>query len=93
MTFKSKVTRDSKGRVTIYWNKDKLVTGYKIKIFADGKKASDAKTYTVTRRKGKLNVGKLKKGTLYHVRIRGYKRSSGKNYYGDWTYGSFYNAK
>ena len=88
--FKSKITRDSEGNVYVYWKRDSKVTGYQVKVFA-GNNAKKATTYFYGKNTTKANLGVLKNKTLYHVRIRGYKTSSGKKIYGDWDYGSFYN--
>lgn len=80
-----KVKRSKKRQITVYWKKDKSVSGYQIQI-ADNKKMSKGKkTISVSKKKTSYTVKKLKSRKTYYVRIRSYKKVKGKIYYSHWS--------
>ena len=80
-----KVKRSKKRQITVYWKKDKSVSGYQIQI-ADNKKMSKGKkTISVSKKKTSYTVKKLKSRKTYYVRIRSYKKVKGKIYYSNWS--------
>lgn len=69
------------------WNRDKAVTGYELQ-YGLKKDFSDAKTKTVKKNGTvKATLKKLEAKKTYYVRIRAYKKVSGKTYYSGWTKG------
>ncbi len=81
-----KATSPSKGKIRLTWKRDKMATGYEVqcalnKSFKKGKK-------TVTVKKNKITskvIGKCKSGKKYYVRIRSFKKISGKKVYGPYS--------
>lgn len=77
----------SSGKLTVKWKKNAKVTGYEIQ-YSTSKKfvKSAAKTKKVKKAaKTSETISKLKKGKTYYVRIRTYKKVSGKMYYSGWS--------
>jgi hypothetical protein len=61
------------------------ITGYQVQ-YATSKKFTDAKTKTVSSYKTtKVTLSGLKAKTTYYVRVRVYKKVSGKTYYSGWS--------
>ena len=81
----SKLTKKSKG-FTAKWKKQSTqTTGYQIQ-YSTSKTFKKAKTKTIGKVKTtKASISKLKKKKIYYVRIRTYKKVSGKNYYSGWS--------
>ena len=48
-------------------------------------KYNNKKQFTINKSKTKANIGKLKAGKTYYVRIRAYSKVNGKKYYGSWS--------
>ena len=73
-------------KMQIKWKKKSSVTGYQIQYATDKKFTKNKKTVTVS---GKNTTSRkitgLKKKKTYYVRIRTYKKISGKRYYSDWS--------
>ena len=77
---------NGKGRkLKAYWNRNSQVDGYQLQ-YGTNKKFTDCKTVTLKSNQctGSVRTG-LKKNATYYVRIRTYKRVSGKTYYSDWS--------
>ena len=72
-------------KITATWSKQ-AVTGYQIEYSTDKKMLSGTKRKTVSSGKTtSLTISGLKAGTRYYVRIRTYKKISGKSYYSAWS--------
>jgi spore coat protein CotH len=79
------VKNTSKKKLTVKWKKVSGASGYVIQYSL---KKNFKKAKKVTVKKGtttKKVIKKLKKGKRYYVRIRAYKKISGKNYYSKWS--------
>lgn len=76
------------GKLTVRWKKAAGASGYQIQYAASRsmRGARTVSTSALTR-----TLSGLKKGSTYYVRIRAYKKVSGKTYYGAWS--SVKNAK
>ena len=74
-----------KSLLTVKWKKDSKIDGYEIqyglkKNFKGAKKVTVSKAKTTS-----TTLKKLKSGKTYYVRIRSYKKVSGKTYYSAWS--------
>ena len=77
---------NGKGRkLKAYWNRNSQVSGYQLQ-YGTSKNFTGCKTVTLKSNQctGSVRTG-LKKNATYCVRIRTYKRVSGKTYYSDWS--------
>lgn len=77
---------NGKGRkLKAYWNRNSQVDGYQLQ-YGTSKNFTGCKTVTLKSNQctGSVRTG-LKKHAAYYVRIRTYKRVSGKTYYSDWS--------
>ena len=77
---------NGKGRkLKAYWNRNSQVDGYQLQ-YGTNKNFTGCKTVTLKSNQctGSVRTG-LKKNAIYYVRIRTYKRVSGKTYYSDWS--------
>lgn len=77
---------NGKGRkLKAYWNRNSQVSGYRLQ-YGTSKNFTGCKTVTLKSNQctGSVRTG-LKKNATYYVRIRTYKRVSGKTYYSDWS--------
>lgn len=77
---------NGKGRkLKAYWNRNSQVDGYQLQ-YGTSKNFTGCKTVTLKSNQctGSVRTG-LKKNATYYVRIRTYKRVSGKTYYSDWS--------
>lgn len=83
-----KPSSKASGKLTVRWKKAAGASGYQIQYAASrsmrGSRTVSANALTRT-------LSGLKKGSTYYVRIRAYKKVSGKTYYGAWS--SVKNAK
>lgn len=83
-----KPSSKASGKLTVRWKKAAGASGYQIQYAASrsmrGSRTVSASALTRT-------LSGLKKGSTYYVRIRAYKKASGKTYYGAWS--SVKNAK
>lgn len=77
-----KPSSKASGKLTVRWKKAVGVSGYQIQYAASrsmrGSRTVSASALTRT-------LSGLKKGSTYYVRIRAYKKVSGKTYYGAWS--------
>lgn len=76
------------GKLTVRWKKVAAASGYQVQ-YAASRSMSGAKTVSTSALTRTLSG--LKKGGTYYVRIRAYKKVSGKTYYSTWS--SVKNAK
>ena len=83
-TFRS-VYNGAGKKLKAYWNRNSQVTGYQLQ-YGTSKSFTGCKTVTLNSNKytGSVRTG-LKKNATYYVRIRTYKRVSGKTYYSAWS--------
>jgi len=72
-------------QVTVYWNNDKSVTGYQIRIARNKKMTVGRKTIKVSSKRSVYTVKKLSSKKTYYVKIRAYKKVNGKTYYSRWS--------
>lgn len=72
------------GKLTVRWKKAPFASGYQIQ-YAASKSFSGAKTMTETGLT--KTISGLRKGGTYYVRVRAYKKVSGKVYYSAWSDG------
>lgn len=72
-------------KLKAYWNRNSQVSGYQLQ-YGTSKNFTGCKTVTLNSNKytGSVRTG-LKKNATYYVRIRTYKRVSGKTYYSAWS--------
>lgn len=83
-TFRS-VYNGAGKKLKAYWNRNSQVSGYQLQ-YGTSKSFTGCKTVTLNSNKytGSVRTG-LKKNATYYVRIRTYKRVSGKTYYSAWS--------
>lgn len=83
-----KPSSKASGKLTVRWKKAVGASGYQIQYAASRsmRGSRTVSTSALTR-----TLSGLKKGSTYYVRIRAYKKVSGKTYYGAWS--SVKNAK
>lgn len=86
-TTKLKSVKNAKGKkMTIKWEKNTAGNGYQIQYSTSKKFAKGNKTKTISKNKTtSYTIKKLKKKKTYYVRIRTYKKVSGKTYYSGWS--------
>lgn len=86
-TTKLKSVKNAKGKkMTIKWAKNTAGNGYQIQYSTSKKFAKGNKTKTISKNKTtSYTIKKLKKKKTYYVRIRTYKKVSGKTYYSGWS--------
>lgn len=86
-TTKLKSVKNAKGKkMTIKWVKNTAGNGYQIQYSTSKKFAKGNKTKTISKNKTtSYTIKKLKKKKTYYVRIRTYKKVSGKTYYSGWS--------
>ena len=71
-----------KAKIKVKWKKVKGASGYQLRV--SKKKNGKSVVYKKTTKKTKLTTKKLKTGT-YYIKVRAYKKKSGKKIYGDWS--------
>lgn len=76
-----------KGRkLKVTWKAEQNADGYQMQTATDSKFIRKKKTFTIKKAKTVCKiVSRLKKGKRYYVRVRAYKKSSGKRIYGKWS--------
>lgn len=86
-TTKLKSAKNAKGKkLVVKWKKNTAGNGYQIQYSTSKKFAKGNKTKTISKNKTtSYTIKKLKKKTTYYVRIRTYKKVSGKTYYSGWS--------
>lgn len=79
------VRSPSSRKLKVKWKKSAAVTGYQIQ-YAENKKFKKAVTKTISGKSATMaEYSRLKAKKLYYVRIRTYKKVSGKKYYSSWS--------
>lgn len=79
------VNNNKKKAITVKWTKNTKATGYQIQI-CTAKTFKGAKTYTVASYKTYTKlIKKLTKNKTYYIRVRDYKKASGKTFYSSWS--------
>ncbi len=73
----------SASKITVDFKEDKIGTGYQIKVAKDANFKKGLKTLTVSQNRGE--VKKLKKGTTYYVKVRGFKKINGNKAFGEYS--------
>lgn len=74
-----------KKAIKLSWKKNSAVTGYQIQ-YSTNKKFTKAKTVSVKKASTtSKKISKLNAKKTYYVRMRTYKKVSGKTYYSNWT--------
>lgn len=86
-TTKLKSAKNAKGKkIVVKWKKNTAGNGYQIQYSTSKKFAKGNKTKTISKNKTtSYTIKKLKKKKTYYVRIRTYKKVSGKTYYSGWS--------
>ena len=82
-----KSAKNAKGKkIVVKWKKNTAGNGYQIQYSTSKKFAKGNKTKTISKNKTtSYTIKKLKKKKTYYVRIRTYKKVSGKTYYSEWS--------
>lgn len=82
-----KSAKNAKGKkLVVKWKKNTAGNGYQIQYSTSKKFAKGNKTKTISKNKTtSYTIKKLKKKKAYYVRIRTYKKVSGKTYYSGWS--------
>ena len=82
-----KSAKNAKGKkLVVKWGKNTAGNGYQIQYSTSKKFAKGNKTKTISKNKTtSYTIKKLKKKKTYYVRIRTYKKVSGKTYYSGWS--------
>ena len=79
-----KVTSKTKKKVYVNWNTVDVCDGYEVQ-YSTKKNMKGAKTVSVKNAKAKSCEIKLKSKKTYYVRVRAYKKASGKKIYSDFS--------
>lgn len=80
-----KVKNKKKNKIIVSWKWKTSVSGFQIQYAQNKKLTKKKKSKTVGKWTSKNTITKLKKGKTYYVRVRAYKKSSGKKIYGKWS--------
>ena len=81
----SSVKNSASKSMKVAWKKNAAVTGYQVQ-YATAKNFKGAKAVTVKKAKTtSVTIKKLAKGKKYYVRVRTYRKVSGKTYYSAWS--------
>ena len=80
------VKNSANGKITVKWSKIKNVTGYQIQYSTSASFDSNKKTVLLksSSMSGKV-ISKVEKGKTYFIRIRTYKKVSGRKVYSEWS--------
>ena len=80
------VKSSKKGTFTVKWKKNTEITGYQVQYSTDKAFKAGTKLQTI-KKKTTLSciIKSLKSKKTYYVRMRGYKKASGKTVYGTWS--------
>ena len=77
-----KVTAKKK-KLNVSWKKVSGATGYEIQYATNNKFTKNKKSVTV--KKNKITIKKLKEKKKYFVKVRAYKLANGNKYFGNWS--------
>lgn len=80
----SKVKSSARGKLTASWKRVSGVSGYQIQ-YSLKSNFSGVKSVTAGSSASSKTISKLAKGKVYYVRVRSYKKVSGKKYYSAWS--------
>lgn len=80
----SRVKSSSRGKLTASWKRVSGVSGYQIQ-YSLKSNFSGVKSVTAGSSASSKTISKLAKGKVYYVRVRSYKKVSGKKYYSAWS--------
>lgn len=80
-----KIKNKKKRKMIISWNWKVNMSGFQIQYAQNKKFTKKRKSKTVGKWTSRKTITKLKKGKTYYVRVRAYKKSSGKKIYGSWS--------
>ena len=80
----SKLKSSSKGKLTAYWKRVSGAGGYQIQYSLNSSFGS-VKSVTAGAGSSSKTISGLAKGKVYYVRVRCYKKVSGKKYYSAWS--------
>ncbi len=80
-----KVKSLKRKQITVYWKKDKSVSGYQIQIATNKKMTKGRAIYSVFKQRASYTIKKMKPRKNYYVWIRSYKKVGGKVYYSKWS--------
>lgn len=80
-----KSAKGAKKAITVKWSKQDKVNGYQI-CYSTNKQFSDGKTVSVKSKKATSKTIKVpKRKKIYYVKVRAYKKVSGKTYFSAWS--------
>ena len=80
-----KVKNKKKKKIVVKWRKKTNVSGYQIQYALNKKFTKKKKSKWVGKKKSSKTISKLKKGKKYYIRVRAYRKKSGKKLYGKWS--------
>ena len=80
-----KVKNKKKKKIVVKWRKKTNVAGYQIQYALNKKFTKKKKSKWVGKKKSSKTISKLKKGKKYYIRVRAYRKKSGKKLYGKWS--------
>ena len=72
-------------KLEVFWRRKLNVSGYRLQYAQNRKFTKKKKTVTVGKNKINKTIEKVKRGKTYYVRIRAYRKASGKKVYGKWS--------
>lgn len=82
----SSVKKSSSGTMAVKWKKNKHAGGYQLQYAQNRGFTIGKKTYTISGAKNcSRKISRLAGRKSYYLRIRAYKKVSGKNYYSAWS--------
>lgn len=71
--------------MTVSWKKVSDISGYQLQYAQNKKFTKKRKTIFIKKNIRKKKVSGLQRKKTYYIRVRAYKKVSGKNYYGKWS--------
>ena len=80
---KSVKLKAKKKKLNVSWKKVSGATGYEVKAATNSKFTKGKKTVTV--KKNKVTIKNLKPKKKYYVKVRAYKLSNGRKFFGKWS--------
>ena len=90
----SSLTSKKKGQITVFYQKDKTVSGYEIVYATNAKFSKNKKVKIVDKATtSKVTLSGLKAGQFYYVKVRPYVLINDQKIYGDYGYRECIRAK
>lgn len=83
-TTSAKISSVKKNSVNVSWKKVSDISGYEVQ-YSTSSSFKKASTVKASSKAASVTVKKLGKNKKYYVRVRTYKKVSGKNIYSDWS--------